>query len=115
MAGIRGKVTTEQNEASTASTTPSSVPFPNSNAGSITDTPATSGVEDEEFHLHKKVNERSERTLTTRQKRSADQSLSFSTQPSAKRRAVTKGIYVEIPVRPGNVSVSFALPLTGFD
>ncbi|KAI9448512.1 DNA repair protein rad16 [Lactarius indigo] len=104
MAGIRGKAATEQNEASTASTTPSSVPFPNSNASSITDTPATSGVEDEEFHLHKKVNERSKRTLSTRQKRSADQSLSFSTQPSAKRRAVTKRIYVEIPVRHGNVS-----------
>ncbi|KAH9059362.1 SNF2 family N-terminal domain-containing protein [Lactarius vividus] len=104
MAGSRRKVATEQNEASTVSTTPSSVPFPNSNAGSITDTPATSGVEDEEFHLHKKVNERSKRTLSTRQKRSADQSLSSSTQPSAKRRAVTKGIYVEIPVRPGNAS-----------
>ncbi|KAH8985862.1 SNF2 family N-terminal domain-containing protein [Lactarius hatsudake] len=104
MAGTRRKVATEQNEASTVSTTPSSVPFPNSNAGSTTDTPATSGVEDEEFHLHKKVNERSKRTLSTRQKRSADQSLSFSPQPSAKRRAVTKGIYVEIPVRPGNVS-----------
>ncbi|KAH8985888.1 SNF2 family N-terminal domain-containing protein [Lactarius akahatsu] len=104
MAGIRRKVATEQNEASTVSTTPSSVPFPNSNAGSTTDTPATSGVEDEEFHLHKKVNERSKRTLSIRQKRSADQSLSFSPQPSAKRRAVTKGIYVEIPVRPGNVS-----------
>ena len=114
MAGIRGKVATEQNEASTVSTTPSSVPFPNSNAGSVTDTPATSGVEDEEFYLHKKGNERSKRTLTTRQKRSADQSLSFSAQPSAKRRAVTKGIYVEIPVRPVNVSVSFAL-LQWFD
>lgn len=100
MAGIRGEDATEQNEASTASTTPSSVPFPNSNAGSTTDTPATSGIEDEEFLLHKKVNERSKRTLTTRQKRSADQSS--STKSPAKRRAVTKGVYVEIPVRPTN-------------
>ena len=106
MARIRGRVATEQNEASTASTTPSSVPFPNSNAGSIIETPATSGVEDEEFLLHKKANERSKRAPTARQKRSADRSLSFSAQPSAKRRAVTKDIYVEIPVRPVNVSVS---------
>ena len=112
MAGSKGKVATEQNEASTVSTTPSSMPFPNSNAGSVTDTPATSDVENEEFHLHQK---RSKRTLTTRQKRPADLSLSFSAQPSAKRRAVTKDIYVEIPIRPVNVSVSFALPLRGFD
>jgi hypothetical protein len=115
MAGIRGKAATEKNEASTASTTPSSVPFPNSNAGSVIDTPATSGVEDEEIYLHKKINERPKRTLTARQKRSADRSLSFSAQPSAKRRVVMKDIYVEIPIRPGNVSVSFALRLRGFD
>jgi DNA repair protein RAD16 len=112
MARIKGKVATEQNEASTVSTTPSSMLFPNSNAGSVTDTPATSDVENEEIHLHQK---RSKRTLTTRQKRPADLSLSFSAQPSAKRRAVTKGIYVEIPIRPVNVSVSFALPLRGFN
>lgn len=100
MAGIRGKAATEKNEASTASTTPSSVPFPNSNAGSVIDTPATSGVEDEEIYLHKKINERPKRTLTARQKRSADRSLSFSAQPSAKRRVVMKDIYVEIPIRP---------------
>ncbi len=114
MARTRGRV--EKNEASTTSTTPSSVPFPNSNAGSITNTPATSGAEDEEFYLHKKLNERSKRNLTTRQKRSAesdDGEQSFSTKPSAKRRTITKGIYVEIPVRPANVSVSFALPPTG--
>jgi hypothetical protein len=120
MARTRGMFVAEQNEASTTSTPVSSVPFPNSNAGSTLDTPATSGEEEEEvqFSFQKRSNENVKRTAGTRQKRSAESdggNQSVSIKPPPKRRAIMKAVYVEIPVRSTNVSVGIALAPTVFD
>ena len=53
-----------------------------------------------------------------RRKRSAesdDGNPSVSTKPATKKRAVMKGVYVEIPVPSANVSVGIGLTLMGLD
>ena len=53
-----------------------------------------------------------------RRKRSAesdDGNPSVPTKPATKKRAVMKGVYVEIPAPPANVSVAIALTLMGLD
>lgn len=102
----------ERIEASTTSTSVSSMPFPNSIVGSTVVTPITSGEDEEEYIPLAKVIG----ATGMRRKRSAesdDGNPSVSTKPATKKRAVTKAVYVEIPVRSANVSVGVALTLMG--
>jgi hypothetical protein len=95
----------ERIEASTTSTSVSSMPFPNR-------TPITSGEDEEEYIPLAKVIG----ATGMRRKRSAesdDGNPSVSTKPATKKRAVTKAVYVEIPVPSANVSVGVALTLMG--
>jgi len=111
MSRSHAKTAAEQIETSTTSTSVSSYPFPNSNAGSTVETPATSG-EDEEFQ--EKPTTKVMRTRGTRRKRPAESDggdSSVSTKPATKRRASKRAVYVEIPVRSADVSVGIALTL----
>jgi hypothetical protein len=105
----------ERTEASTMATTSvSSMPFPNGIAGSTVVIPATSGEDEEEYIPFAKIMG----ATGMRRKRSAesdDGNLSVSTKPATKKRAVTKAVYVEIPVPSVNVSVGIALTLMSTD
>jgi hypothetical protein len=118
MARTRGSFIAEQIETSTTSTPVSSIPFPNSNTGSTLETPPTSGEEEEELHFQKRSKEVIKKAAGTRQKRLAESdgdNQSVSIKPPPKRRAVTRAVYVEVPLWSPNVSVGIALDPTVFD
>ena len=104
----------ERIEASTTSSSVSSMPFPNSIVGSTVVTPVTSG-EDEEEHISLAKFMGATGMRRKRSAESDDGNLSVSTKPATKKRAVTKAVYVEIPAPSANVSVGIALTLMGND
>lgn len=115
MARNSRKAAAELIEASTTSTSVSSMPFPSSNGDSTVNTPATSGEDEEGSNLQRKA---VMRTTGIRRKRSAESDggdLSISAKLATKRRAAMKAVYVEIPVWSANVSVGIPLSLMSFD
>ncbi len=118
MARNSAKAAAERIEASTTSTSASSMLLSNSNAGSTFGTPITSCEDEEEPNFQRKTPARVMRATGVRRKRSAesdDGNPSISTKPATKKRAVMKAVYVEIPVPSANVSVGIALTPMGLD